>query len=577
MAERIKVMMTTEGTYPFHQGGVSSWCQTLIEKLPDVDFVMYSVIMNPYVTQKFTLPDNASLLKVPLWGIDDPGEYLPINFSEVFQTKKRTSERVIKENFLPLFEVLIREFISPVKDLKRLATVLLELNRYFSEYDYKVSFKSEAAWEKFKEIIASQENSKNALPNPNVFDLIQSLGWVYRFMAIVNAPIPDIQIGHSTAAGFCGIPCILAKLKNKVPYILTEHGVYLREQYLSLSRRQYSSYLSVFLIRMIQAVVELNYEYADVISPVCRYNTRWEEEFGVPKRKIQVIYNGVGKDLFKPTPKKNGEQGFTVVTVARVDPIKDLLTLIRAAEIVRSKREDIKFVVYGSVSVPAYYQECLELKKELGLGDGFIFAGHTDDVPSAYNSGDLVVLSSISEGFPFSVVEAMMSGKPVVATDVGGVKEALEGVGVVVKPRHHDELAEAILRILGDSETRIYLGEESRERALNLFTIDRMLGLYRDLYNNLAYGDNVLPISPAKINQKLNTEKAFALMSMGLWQQAIRFIEMAIQDEPYSPAVPFLLIELAKVYNMMGKYDDAFVAMDKANVFSELITKFKSN
>ena len=54
MNDRIKVMMATEGTYPFHQGGVSTWCDSLVKNIPDVDYIVYSIIMNPFVTQKFS-------------------------------------------------------------------------------------------------------------------------------------------------------------------------------------------------------------------------------------------------------------------------------------------------------------------------------------------------------------------------------------------------------------------------------------------------------------------------------------------------------------------------------------------
>jgi glycosyltransferase involved in cell wall biosynthesis len=92
---------------------------------------------------------------------------------------------------------------------------------------------------------------------------------------------------------------------------------------------------------------------------------------------------------------------------------------------VKGKIPEVRFVVYGSVSVPEYFKVCQSLVRELSLEENFIFAGHVDDIPAAYRSGDVIVLTSITEAFPYSVVEAMMSGKAVVATDVGGIREAL--------------------------------------------------------------------------------------------------------------------------------------------------------
>ena len=476
--KRIRVMLTTEGTYPFHQGGVSSWCNVLLEKLTGIDYVVYSIIMDPFVTQKFTMPASAGLIKVPLWGTEEPSEHLVKPFSEVYATKRKTDPRAVEEHFIPLLKDLVEGVISPEKNPLGFGRVLGELYKYFQEYDYKLSFKSEPAWQVFKDtILGKVADSGNNLAQPTVFDLIQSMGWLYRFLVILNTPLPRVSVTHSAAAAFCGIPCVLAKLENKTPFLLTEHGVYLREQYLSLSRRGYSSYLNTFLIRMIHSVVGLNYALADQVSPVCDYNTRWEKMFDVAPRAIKTIYNGVDREIFSPEKEFSKNRHPTVVAVARVDPVKDLATLLRAAALVKERIPDVRFIVYGSVTVPEYYEECLHLRRTLGLEETFIFAGHTDDVPSAYRSGDVIALSSITEAFPYSVVEAMMVGKPVVATDVGGVREALGSCGLLVRPRRPEQFAQALLTLLTDANLRGSLGKEARERALNYLTIERAVEL----------------------------------------------------------------------------------------------------
>jgi len=302
---------------------------------------------------------------------------------------------------------------------------------------------------------------------------------------------------------------VLAKLNRKTPFLLTEHGVYLREQYLAAAQRGLSSYLKSFLIGLIRSVAVLNYSFADQVSPVCAYNTRWEKEFGVTREKIKVIYNGVDPAMFitehPPAPRTHP----CVVAVARIDPVKDLVTLLYAAARVKEQIPEVRFIVYGSITVPEYYQECLAVRNSLGLEETFIFAGHTDDVPSAYRSGDVIALSSITEAFPYSVVEAMMSARPVVATDVGGVKEALGNCGLVVRPRHPEEMAAAIIKLLRDEHLRSSMGEEARQRALTHFTIERSINLYlesyRELYRRRAV---VLPPSKRRDRQALLAQRA---------------------------------------------------------------------
>ncbi|MDP4163207.1 MAG: GT4 family glycosyltransferase PelF, partial [Bacillota bacterium] len=483
---KLKVLLTTEGTYPHNQGGVSTWCDILVQKLEDVEYSVYSVMMDPFVTQKFNMPERTKLIKMPLWGTEEPSEHLSIPFSLTYLKKKRTNSLAINQVFLPLFKELILEILSTKKDPENFGRFLLKMHKFFQEYEYKVSFKSEETWELFKEIVINKANEKDStISQPDVYGMIQSLGWIYRFLTILNTPIPRVHVTHSSAAAFCGIPCVLAKLEYNTPFMLTEHGVYLREQYLSLGKRKLSSYLNTFLIQLIHSVTAINYYFADQVSPVCHYNTRWETKLGVKREKIEVIYNGVDKNLFLENFNVKTMVP-TVVTVARIDPIKDIMTLIRAAAEVRKKIPNVKFIVYGSVSVPTYYEECLALREELLLEDTFIFAGHLSNIVQAYHSGDVIALSSISEAFPYSVVEAMMTGKPVVTTDVGGIREALGDTGILVEPRNPSELATGLLKLLTNDALRYELGEEARIRALSYFTLDQVLDHHLKSYLKLS-------------------------------------------------------------------------------------------
>jgi glycosyltransferase involved in cell wall biosynthesis len=565
MGDKIKVMMTTEGTYPFHHGGVSTWCDLLIKSLnKDMDFVLYSIIMNPYVTQKFDFPNNTELIKVPLWGTEEPSEHLDMPFSKIFASQMQTTDKIIEEKFLPLFIDMIEELLNVQKNPEKLGKTFYELYKYFKVYEYKKSFKSEITWNAYKKLIHKySEDETNKIQDPGSYSLINSLGWIYRFMTVLNTPIPKVDVTHSAAAAFCSIPCVLAKFEYNAPFILTEHGVYLREQYLSLSKRGYSTFLNTFLMRMVHSVVKLSYFYADQVSPVCNYNTRWEKKFGVPKEKINVIYNGVDKNVFLPSKIQEKKFSPTVVSVARIDPVKDIITLLKSAAIVKKEIPDVKFILYGSTTVQEYYDECIKLSEELSLKESFVFAGHTNDVPGAYLTGDIIVLSSISEAFPYSVVEAMMCGKPVVATDVGGIKEAIGNVGVVVPPRSPEKLAKGILNLLEDTELRMTLSEESKERALNFFTVKNFQEMYFKSYVKLVFNANyqkpesnkVIDITINRRNQRLLMEKGLALLDLGYYRDAIKELRIAINEDCYSPAVPYILTNIAEAYNKLGEYE----------------------
>lgn len=562
---RLKVMLTTEGTYPFHQGGVSTWCNVLVDGLTNVDYVIYSVMMNPYVTQKFTLPKNTQLIKVPLWGTEDPSEHLSTPFSQAYMAKKRTDSNIVQTQFLPLFKDMIQEILNKDKNPMKFANILYDLHSFFKQYDYRSSFKDELVWTTFKDLIYGYTvDPYYKLPEPCVFDIIQSLGWVFRFFTILNTPLPHVDVTHSAAAAFCGIPGVLAKLERKTPFLLTEHGVYLREQYLNINRSNYSPYQKTFLIRFIHSITSLNFFMADQVSPVCLYNTRWEKRFGVSPSKIEVIYNGVDRDIFTPNHQEHYNAHPTVVSVARIDPVKDLVTLIKAAAIVKERIPDVRFLIYGSITVPDYYEECLFLRKQLDLEETFVFAGHTNNVPSVLANADVIALSSITEAFPYSVVEAMMAGKAVVATDVGGVKEAIGDCGIVVTPRQHEQMAQAINNLLNNPDLRQTLGEEARKRALNLFTIERSLGLYGAVYLKLMKSAGQPQVFFLQLQrQKLLSNKGYALLDLGFWSEAINQFQQAVEASPNSAAVPVLMTEIAYAYNELGDSEKALLDLTK--------------
>ncbi|GGA20010.1 GT4 family glycosyltransferase PelF [Psychrobacillus lasiicapitis] len=570
--EKLKVLLSTEGTYPFHEGGVSTWCNILIEKLDMVDYFLYSVVTNPFILQKFPLPKSTNLIKVPLWGTEEPSEHLATPFSQIYLQKKQTTTQLIEAQFIPLFKDLIHEIISPNKNPEKLGMTIHQMYKYFQEYEYKETFKSELAWNTYKKIILdSTESSEYRLIQPDIYGMIQSLGWVYRFLNIINTPVPKTNVSHSSASAFCGIPCVIAKLEHKTPFLLTEHGVYVREQYLSLSKRNLSSFLNIFLIRFIHSINTLNYHYADQVSPVCHYNTRWETKLGVNRENIEVIYNGVDKNIFKEA-KKMDRPHPTVVSVARIDPIKDIISLIKSAEIVRKTIPNVKFIVYGSISVQEYYEECLALQKKLNLEETFIFAGHTTNMAAAYHAGDVIALSSISEAFPYSVVEAMMTGKPVVATDVGGIREALENNGFLVTPRDPNGFANAIITLLKDEGLREKMGRDARERAMKYFTLEKVLEQHLKTYIKLATHANeqMTDVMKDESNaasivelQQFYSEKAYALFSKGDYLEAIEQFRLAIHVDRNTPAAFVYTTEIAKAYHHLGDSEQVQKELEK--------------
>ena len=115
-----------------------------------------------------------------------------------------------------------------------------------------------------------------------------------------------------------------------------------------------------------------------------------------------------------------------------------------------------------------------------------VVEAETENVVAAYHSADVVVLPSVSEAFPFSVLEAMSCGRVVVATDVGGVREALESNGALVPARDAEAMAAEVRRLLDDPQLRAALGTRARSTVVEKFRVDHTIARYLDLYSELS-------------------------------------------------------------------------------------------
>ena len=147
---------------------------------------------------------------------------------------------------------------------------------------------------------------------------------------------------------------------------------------------------------------------------------------------------------------------------------------------------DVEFRFYGSPSDAKYYAECQARVKELRLEHTVVFAGSTKEPWAVYRRADVVAMASISEGFPYALIEAMLSGSAIVATDVGGVREALATAGLLVNPCDPPAMAKAVIAMLSSPAERRRVGDMARSRALQHFTDDKFVNQYRESYQQFS-------------------------------------------------------------------------------------------
>lgn len=478
---RRRVLMITEGTYPHVIGGVSTWCDLLINGLDEVSWDVLPILAGVEPEAQFDLPPHARLLPaISLWSQDPaPRAKFPGFGARMLRRSGRPADA-------DLPGALCAGLLGWDEPLDALVDALVRCR--LRPESVRPIFRAKVGWESFlaalERILAVQPaaaGSPPALGMRHAIELYHAMYWVAR-TAAVETPASDLL--HVTAAGWSMIPAVVDKALNGTGVLLTEHGVYVREAYLGAIRAETSPPRVFVATRLARGLTRLAYRTADMVTPVTEANSWWEDALGVAPERIRVIHNGVQVPE-SPTPPPRTA---TVVSVGRIDPLKDVHTLLRVAHEVLQRFPDARFLHYGP-AVPAqkaYAQSCYALHDTLGLGDRFRFMGVTKFPLDVLLNADIAVLTSISEGFPMAVLEAMALARPVVSTSVGGVSEGLQGSGLVAPSRDVHGLANAIVTLLKDPALGESLGQRGRRRVERRFTLDRCLAGYREVMDELT-------------------------------------------------------------------------------------------
>ena len=284
--------------------------------------------------------------------------------------------------------------------------------------------------------------------------LYQTLYWIARAAGI---PTPKTDLLHVTAAGWAVIPALVHKQLHGTDMSLTEHGVYVREAYLAAARSPSSQGERFLSSRLARGLSRAAYVAADHVAPVTEANAAWERGLGVDPSKIRVVQNGIDAPASYTDPPGN----LKVVSVGRIDPLKDVQTMLRVAVEVARRVPEARFEYWGppTKGQETYARACEELARRLDAEEVFRFMGRTDDPHGVVRDADVVLMTSISEGLPMSIwKEAMAQARPVVATAVGGVPKVLRGCGIVPPPGDVHALATGVAMLLRNPQLAARLG-----------------------------------------------------------------------------------------------------------------------
>lgn len=348
---------------------------------------------------------------------------------------------------------------------------LLDIGFYFKKRGWDV-----------KAVIPHEGSIRKELKNVSIsFEVVPMPSYlafssILKLKKIFNDFQPRIIHAHGTRAA------LFARVANagRFPCIYTLHGIH----YLHYSNI-FKKWLYIWGERFLKTLTSK-------FICVSQYDFNEGRKSGVidPERTA-VIYNGVRNFSFPSREEARKElaldKDILVLNIGRLHIQKGHMFLIEGAKKVLERKSNVKFWIVGEGEEREKLSE--EMRKE-GLQGKVSLLGYREDIPNLLAAADIFVLSSLWEGFPYTVLEAMSVGLPVVSTDVGGVAEAVEDeqTGLLVPPKEPRLLADALLYLIDHPERRKKMGEKGRERVRKKFSLEKMLSQIEKVYDEVLKG-----------------------------------------------------------------------------------------
>ena len=281
---------------------------------------------------------------------------------------------------------------------------------------------------------------------------------------------PDLVATHSSKAGIIGR---IAGWTLRIPTVFTAHGWSFTDGVPAQKKRIY---------KLFEKVIG---RISDGVIAVSEYDRELAIKHNVlPAHKVHTIHNGV-HDLHVNNKLFYSEEPPTIIMVARFAAPKRQLQLLTALNRIRHIQWKMSFAGDGPL-----LQEAEEFVERENLRDRVNFLGNREDITELLHKSSLFVLLSDWEGLPLSVLEAMRCGLPILASDVGGVKEAVYDSknGYVVSKNDLDELIEKLTILLTNSSLRMEMGRRGRLLFEENFTFEKMYNETENFYNVVHAG-----------------------------------------------------------------------------------------
>jgi len=303
---------------------------------------------------------------------------------------------------------------------------------------------------------------------------------------LINKIKPDIINVH---AFYFAKPALSISQKLNIPIVLTLHGLFL-------------NYYGKKYQKLFEFIKNRFKNPRFFISVVCEHHKKQLEDFGISPSKIYVIKNGIDLEKFvciknfsKRILRKNlylPQSNKIILTVARFTPLKGLDYLAKAFSLLKFK--DLILLIstptgrYNKEEM-SYRDYLLKRAEKWGCKNKIIIQFHDhESIPLLYKSCDLFVLSSVIEGLPLSILEAMACGLLTIASNVGGISEIIKNAknGFLIQPEDYKNIARVIEKSLNiDELKKKYIIQNAQKTIIKNFSEERMISQYKELFLNI--------------------------------------------------------------------------------------------
>lgn len=476
----MKICIIAEGCYPYVLGGVSNWIHEIIKSFPNIEFNLVSIVSDRSVSGKFTydLPDNlTNVYEVYLQDVDWLGKSSKV--------KRKNSEK-IKRTKLDKAEVEALKSLIIGEDVDWTGVFQLFNNNNLSVNDLLMS-------PEFLNI--SKEFYALKYNNIAFTDFLWTLRSIYLPMFLVlkyQPPVADIY--HCVSTGYAGI--IGSKAVSIYPntkLIVSEHGIYTREREEEIIKANWvKNIYKLIWINQFKKMSNCAYHFSDLVTSLFKQAQTIQLELGCPLDKAIIIPNGIEVDKFKDIPQKDPDDPYiNVGAILRVTPIKDVKTMINSFYYAQKKVPQLKLWILGPEDEDLEYaKECHNLVDALGAKN-IVFGGRIQTT-DYIGKMDFMILTSISEGQPLTILEGFATKKPCIATNVGdcagliyGEDDLLGHAGIVVSVMNISEIISAVIKLAKNPDIVKRMGENGYNRLMNSYQHKYMIESYRKIYKGL--------------------------------------------------------------------------------------------